>query len=271
MGFLDQLKSMFAGHRGAGAVRIGEPPTIADAKRALAHVLVQQPLLDMRKVAEAVDDLQQATPWLVTYGMDHYFNSPKLVRFQNSGGRQLDVDVIASLHAKPGPLASEVAIQHLLDDIDDRRGHASADAEIGHIDVAPLAARTAEVLGQGGSADSPAVRDWLFALLDQIDVIDEATGGDLRPLAEALRPAVGEAEASAPGLRGALVEALGIGVDGAGETIGAAGGSGNSEGSGNSGLRAALLDPTAVTDAYMQGVGILSRHGIEVPASVELA
>lgn len=259
MGFLERLRSAFGGHGGANAVRIGGPLTVADAKRALAHVAVQQPLLSMRAVAEALDAVQRGTPWLVTYAMDHYYNTPKLVRFQNSGGRQIDVDAIGTLHARSGPLADEVTIQHLLDDIDDRRGHAKADAEIGHIDVAPLAARTAEVLGQEGSADSPAVRDWLFALLDQIDVIDEATGSDLRPLAETLRPAVGEAEASAPGLRGALVEALGIGADGA------------AGGSRNSGLRAALLDPTAVTDAYMQGVEILSRHGIEVPASVELA
>lgn len=258
MGFLDQLKSMFGGHGSANAVAIGGPLTVADAKKALARVIVQQPLLSMRPVAEAVRDLQSQTPAFVTYGMDHYFNSPKLVRFQNSGGRQLDVDAIGSLHAQPGPLADEVTIQHLLDDIEDRRGHASADAEIGHIDVKPVAAKTAEVLGQAGSADSPAARDWMFALLDQIGVIDEVTGGDLKPLADALAGAgfLGSVEASAAGIRKALVDALGIG---------------SGSGSGASGLREALLDPTATTDAYMEAVAILGKHGIEVPKSVELA
>ncbi|KAB8291022.1 hypothetical protein DSM100685_1284 [Bifidobacterium avesanii] len=252
MGFLDGLKSLFAGHGSAGAVKIGGPLTVADAKKALSRVVVQQPLLSMRPVAEAMKDLQERTPAFVTYAMDHYFNSPKLVRFQNSGGRQLDVDAIASLHAQPGPLADEVAIQHLLDDIDDRRGHASADAEIGHIDVTPVARKTAEVLN--AAADSPEARHWLYALLDQIATIDEVTGGDLAPLADALSPALGTAiEASTAGIRAALVDALGIG-------------SGNDDG-----LRAALLDPAATTDAYMKAVKILESHGIEVPGSVELA
>ncbi|NMN01170.1 hypothetical protein G1C96_1755 [Bifidobacterium sp. DSM 109958] len=253
MGFLDQLRTMFAGHSGTGRVRIGGPLAVPDAKRALTHVLVQQPLLGMRPVAEALRDLQRETPWLVTYGMDHYFNSPKLVRFQNSGGKQLDVDAIATLHAQPGPLADEVTIQHLLDDIEDRRGHASADAQIGHISVTPVARRTAEVLGgakAGAAADDAAVRDWLFALLDQIGVIDEVTGGDLKPLADALKPAIGEAEVSAAGLRGAVADALGIA---------------------DAGLRAALIDQTTATDAYLAAVEILSRHGIEVPETVELA
>lgn len=248
MGFLDQLKTLLGGHGGADAVRMSGPLTVADAKKALARVAVQQPLLSMRNVAEALHDLQQEAPAFVTYGMDHYFNSPKLVRFQNSGGRQIDVDAIATLHAQPGPLADEVTIQHLLDDIDDRRGHASADAQIGRIDIAPLASKTAEVLG-GAKPGDAASRSWLFAVLDQIDTIDEATGGNLKPLADALEPATGAMEATAGAMRAALVGALAIEDEG---------------------LRAALLDPSAVTDAYDQAVKAFERHGIAVPETVEL-
>lgn len=262
MGFLDELKSLFAGHGSGNRIRIGGPLTMADAKQALARVVVQQPLLSMRPVAEAMRDMQERTPAFVTVSMDHYFNAPKLVRFQNSGGRQLDVDAIAALHAQPGPLADEVTIQHLLGDIDDRRGHASADAEIGHIDVTPVARNTAEVLAQAGSADAPAARHWMFALLDQIGTIDEVTGGTLGPLAKALSssgfPELSELsgenapQSAAAGIRQALVEALGIP-------------------DGGNGLRTALLDPAATTDAYLEAVKILEGHGIEVPHIVDLA
>lgn len=262
MGFLDGLKSLFAGHGSGDRIRIGGPLTVADAKKALARVAVQQPLLAMRTVAEAMRDMQEQTPAFVTYSMDHYFNAPKLVRFQNSGGRQLDVDAISALHAQPGPLADEVTIQHLLGDIDDRRGHASADAEIGHIDVTPVARKTAEVLAEAGSASAPGARHWMFALLDQIGTIDEVTGGNLEPLAQALSgsglPELSDLsggtapQPTAAGIRKALVEALGIR-------------------DGGNGLQSALLDPAASTDAYMQAVKILEEHGIEVPHVVDLA
>ena len=260
MGFLDALKSVFVGHgsASAGSVKLCGPVPLATAKKALARVIVQQPLLSMRQVAEALHDLQAQTPALVTFTMDHYFNNPKVVRFQNSGGKQLDVDAIVSLHAEPGVLADTVTIQHLLDDIDDRRGHQSADAEIGHIDCSPLANATAEVFsgaqsnGGNGDAGNGTVRNWLFALLDQLDTIAEVTSS-IAPLASALGTALPKSglsdQSDAAAIRTALVDALRID---------------------NADLRSALGNPAAATTVYLPALEILKAHGIEVPATVAL-
>ena len=260
MGFLDALKSVFSGHGGAavGSVKFGGPLPLATAKKALARVIVQQPLLSMRQVAEALRDLQAQSPALVTFSMDHYFNNPKVVRFQNSGGKQLDVDAIVSLHAEPGVLADTVTIQHLLDDIDDRRGHQSADAEIGHIDCAPLAKATAEALSGGqsangsGDAGNDTVRNWLFALLDQLGTIAEVTSS-LAPLAAVLGTALPQSglseKSDAAAIRAALIDALQID---------------------NADLRNALGNPAAATTVYLPALEILKAHGIGVPASVAL-
>ena len=56
MGLFDSLKHAF-GHHGHGK-RVGEPLTLADAKALLASIVVHQQLADMRKVADAVKQLQ---------------------------------------------------------------------------------------------------------------------------------------------------------------------------------------------------------------------
>ena len=58
MGLFDSLKNMFAHHEHHHGASIGQPLTLADAKAVLAFIVVHQQLADMRKVADAVKQLQ---------------------------------------------------------------------------------------------------------------------------------------------------------------------------------------------------------------------
>ncbi|MDN6025398.1 hypothetical protein [Bifidobacterium mongoliense] len=280
---------------GANAVRIGVPLTVRRAKRRMSRLVLRQPLTALRPTAEALWEVQRTLPMLVTASMDHYCNGPRLVRFQNSGGRQIDVDAVARMHGEAGVLGDAVSIQHMLGDIDDRRGHLGAD-EVGSVDCTPLAQATARALassamGESESGQEPgsgqgeplgsARRRWLFALHDQAPDIVEACGGRITPLLEALRGAgdiaaqgVADGNAGAVGgtgsdansgttadtatLDAAIVSALDVDRDV------------NHDGALDAQWRAAMLDPAATTTAYMTGIDILRKHGLEVPATVEL-
>lgn len=58
MGLFDSLKNMFAHHEHHHGASIGQSLTLADAKAILAFIVVHQQLADMRKVADAVKQLQ---------------------------------------------------------------------------------------------------------------------------------------------------------------------------------------------------------------------
>ena len=81
MGLFDSLKNMFAHHEHHHGASIGQPLTLADAKAVLAFIVVHQQLADMRKVADAVKQLQDEMPQYITFGMSHYYSEPKRVRF----------------------------------------------------------------------------------------------------------------------------------------------------------------------------------------------
>ena len=83
MGLFDSLKNMFAHHEHHHGASIGQPLTLADAKAVLAFIVVHQQLADMRKVADAVKQLQDEMPQYITFGMSHYYSEPKRVRFQS--------------------------------------------------------------------------------------------------------------------------------------------------------------------------------------------
>ena len=121
MGLFDSLKHAF-GHHGHGK-RVGEPLTLADAKALLASIVVRQQLADMRKVADAVKQLQDELPQYATFGMSHYYSEPKRVRFQSEGGRFIDADAIATAYAASTIVRDECEIQHLMGDIADNREH----------------------------------------------------------------------------------------------------------------------------------------------------
>ncbi|RDX16565.1 hypothetical protein CE159_08660 [Bifidobacterium longum] len=71
MGLFDSLKNMFAHHEHHHGASIGQPLTLADAKAVLAFIVVHQQLADMRKVADAVKQLQDEMPQYITFGMSH--------------------------------------------------------------------------------------------------------------------------------------------------------------------------------------------------------
>lgn len=144
VGWFATMASRFS-KGGANAVRIGVPLTVRRAKRTMSRLVLRQPLTALRPTAEALREVQRTLPMLVTASMDHYCNGPRLVRFQNSGGRQIDVDAVARMHGEAGVLGDAVSIQHMLGDIDDRRGHLGAD-EVGSVDCTPLAQATARAL-----------------------------------------------------------------------------------------------------------------------------
>lgn len=85
MGLFDSLKNMFAHHEHHHGASIGQSLTLADAKAILAFIVVHQQLADMRKVADAVKQLQDEMPQYITFGMSHYYSEPKRVRFQSEG------------------------------------------------------------------------------------------------------------------------------------------------------------------------------------------
>ena len=68
MGLFDSLKNMFAHHEHHHGGGIGQPLTLADAKAILAFIVVHQQLANMRKVADAVKQLQDEMPQYITFG-----------------------------------------------------------------------------------------------------------------------------------------------------------------------------------------------------------
>lgn len=123
MGLFDSLKNMFAHHEHHHGASIGQSLTLADAKAILAFIVVHQQLADMRKVADAVKQLQDEMPQYITFGMSHYYSEPKRVRFQSEGGKFIDADAIATAFAETTVLQDECEIQHLMGDIEDNREH----------------------------------------------------------------------------------------------------------------------------------------------------
>ena len=62
MGLFDSLKNMFAHHEHHHGTSIGQPLTLTDTKAVLAFIVLHQHLADMRKVADAVKQLQDEMP-----------------------------------------------------------------------------------------------------------------------------------------------------------------------------------------------------------------
>ncbi len=253
MGLFDAIASIFS-TRSANTVTIGEPVSIAIAKQVVSKLVLEQPLEQLRPTAEALQELESQAPAVITASMDHYCNGPRLVRFQNAGGKQLDVDTVSRIHAQPGVLQDEMRIQHLLGDVDDRRGRRSA-GDIGHLDVTPLAKATAEALGSSSSADHAARRAWLFALADQLPDAIEATGGHIAELLDVVCEGCAVPRATldaddAQAMRAVIVHSLGDDLTPA--------------------WRDAVLDPEATTTAYMTAIDIMRAHGLEIQSTVEL-
>ena len=182
MGLFDSLKNMFAHHEHHHGASIGQPLTLADAKAVLAFIVVHQQLADMRKVADAVKQLQDEMPQYITFGMSHYYSEPKRVRFQSEGGKFIDADAIATAFAETTVLQDECKIQHLMGDIEDNREHRDP-AKTPAVPIDELVRVTNERLATGN--DEGQRRAWLFALFDQLDDIAEATKNNLEPLAAA--------------------------------------------------------------------------------------
>ena len=183
MGLFDSLKNMFAHHEHHHGASIGQPLTLADAKAVLAFIVVHQQLADMRKVADAVKQLQDEMPQYITFGMSHYYSEPKRVRFQSEGGKFIDADAIATAFAETTVLQDECEIQHLMGDIEDNREHRDP-AKTPAVPIDELVRVTDERLATGN--DEERSRAWLFALFDQLDDIAEATKNNLEPLVTAL-------------------------------------------------------------------------------------
>ena len=137
----------------------------------------------MRKVADAVKQLQDEMPQYITFGMSHYYSEPKRVRFQSEGGKFIDADAIATAFAETTVLQDECKIQHLMGDIEDNREHRDP-AKTPAVPIDELVRVTNERLAAGN--DEGQRRAWLFALFDQLDDIVEATKNNPEPLAAAL-------------------------------------------------------------------------------------
>ncbi|MCH9275049.1 hypothetical protein JS533_001965 [Bifidobacterium amazonense] len=250
MGFIDLVEHLFA-HDTQHTAKIGRPLSLRDAKTVLAMIAVHQPLADMRKVADAVKQLQDEFPQYATYGMTHYYNEPKRVRFQSEGGRFVDADAIADAFAASTILQDEITIQHLMGDIADNREHRDPE-KTPAIPADELARTTAERLS---GTDETARRAWLFALYDQLDDIDEATKGGLDPLRKALAGgADGDSGDAVAGIRRRIVDLLFPAADSA---------------AGDAAYRV-LSDPQAATDDYMAAVQVFRDHGVNVPESEPL-
>ena len=166
MGLFDSLKNMFAHHEHHHGASIGQPLTLADAKAVLAFIVVHQQLADMRKVADAVKQLQDEMPQYITFGMSHYYSEPKRVRFQSEGGKFIDADAIATAFAETTVLQDECEIQHLMGDIEDNREHRDP-AKTPAVPIDELVRVTDERLATGN--DEERSRAWLFALFDPLD------------------------------------------------------------------------------------------------------
>lgn len=273
MGLFDPLKNMFAHHEHHHGASIGQPLTLTDTKAVLAFIVLHQHLADMRKVAEAVKQLQDEMPQYITFGMSHYYSEPKRVRFQSEGGKFIDADAIATAFAETTVLQDECEIQHLMGDIEDNREHRDP-AKTPAVPIDELVRVTNERFAAGN--DEGQRRAWLFALFDQLDDIAEATKNNLEPLAAALdttlrsnSAAIGESatagtgtgnsnDANAGDARSRIISLIADALFPAAES------SKTSESSASAAIRELMLDPTATSLDYMPAIDILRAHGLTI-------
>lgn len=272
MGLFDSLKNMFAHHEHHHGASIGQSLTLADAKAILAFIVVHQQLADMRKVADAVKQLQDEMPQYITFGMSHYYSEPKRVRFQSEGGKFIDADAIATAFAETTVLQDECEIQHLMGDIEDNREHRDP-AKTPAVPIDELVRVTNERLATGN--DEERSRAWLFALFDQLDDIAEATKNNLEPLATALDTTLQNSSATignsattdagsssnnanAGDARSRIISLIADALFPAAES------SQTSESSASAALRELMLNPTATSLDYMPAIDVLRAHGLTI-------
>lgn len=272
MGLFDSLKNMFAHHEHHHGASIGQPLTLADAKAVLAFIVVHQQLADMRKVADAVKQLQDEMPQYITFGMSHYYSEPKRVRFQSEGGKFIDADAIATAFAETTVLQDECEIQHLMGDIEDNREHRDP-AKTPAVPIDELVRVTDERLATGN--DEERSRAWLFALFDQLDDIAEATKNNLEPLVTALDTTLQNSSATignsattdagnsnnnanAGDARSRIISLIADALFPAAES------SKTSEPSASAALRELMLNPTATSLDYMPAIDVLRAHGLTI-------
>ena len=273
MGLFDSLKNMFAHHEHHHGASIGQSLTLADAKAILAFIVVHQQLADMRKVADAVKQLQDEMPQYITFGMSHYYSEPKRVRFQSEGGKFIDADAIATAFAETTVLQDECEIQHLMGDIEDNREHRDP-AKTPAVPIDELVRVTNERFAAGN--DEGQRRAWLFALFDQLDDIAEATKNNLEPLAAALdttlrsnSAAIGESatagtgtgnsnDANAGDARSRIISLIADALFPAAES------SKTSKSSASAAIRELMLNPTATSLDYMPAIDVLRAHGLTI-------
>ena len=272
MGLFDSLKNMFAHHEHHHGGGIGQPLTLADAKAVLAFIVVHQQLADMRKVADAVKQLQDEMPQYITFGMSHYYSEPKRVRFQSEGGKFIDADAIATAFAETTVLQDECEIQHLMGDIEDNREHRDP-AKTPAVPIDELVRVTNERLATGN--DEEQSRAWLFALFDQLDDIAEATKNNLEPLVTALDTTLQNSSATignsattdagnssnnanAGDARYRIISLIADALFPAAES------SKTSESSASATIRELMLNPTATSLDYMPAIDVLRAHGLAI-------
>ena len=259
MGLFDSLKNMFAHHEHHHGGGIGQPLTLADTKAVLAFIVVHQQLADMRKVADAVKQLQDEMPQYITFGMSHYYSEPKRVRFQSEGGKFIDADAIATAFAETTVLQDECEIQHLMGDIEDNREHRDP-AKTPAVPIDELVRVTDERLATGN--DEEQSRAWLFALFDQLDDIAEATKNNLEPLVTALDTTLQNSSATIG--NSATTDASRIISLIADALFPAAESSKTSESSASAAIRELMLNPTATSLNYMLAIDVLRAHGLTI-------
>jgi|GEM_PF-268942 len=273
MGLFDSLKNMFAHHEHHHGASIGQSLTLADAKAILAFIVVHQQLADMRKVADAVKQLQDEMPQYITFGMSHYYSEPKRVRFQSEGGKFIDADAIATAFAETTALQDECEIQHLMGDIEDNREHRDP-AKTPAVPIDELVRVTNERLATGN--DEERSRAWLFALFDQLDDIAEATKNNLEPLVTALDTTLQNSSATignsattdagssssnnanAGDARSRIISLIADALFPAAES------SKTSESSASAAIRELMLNPTATSLDYMPAIDVLRAHGLTI-------
>lgn len=272
MGLFDSLKNMFAHHEHHHGASIGQSLTLADAKAILAFIVVHQQLADMRKVADAVKQLQDEMPQYITFGMSHYYSEPKRVRFQSEGGKFIDADAIATAFAETTVLQDECEIQHLMGDIEDNREHRDP-AKTPAVPIDELVRVTNERLATGN--DEERSRAWLFALFDQLDDIAEATKNNLEPLVTTLDTTLQNSSATignsattdagnssnnanAGDARSRIISLIADALFPAAES------SQTSESSASAALRELMLNPTATSLDYMPAIDVLRAHGLTI-------
>ena len=272
MGLFDSLKNMFAHHEHHHGASIGQSLTLADAKAILAFIVVHQQLADMRKVADAVKQLQDEMPQYITFGMSHYYSEPKRVRFQSEGGKFIDADAIATAFAETTVLQDECEIQHLMGDIEDNREHRDP-AKTPAVPIDELVRVTNERLATGN--DEERSRAWLFALFDQLDDIAEATKNNLEPLVTALDTTLQNSSATignsattdagnssnnanAGDARSRIISLIADALFPASES------SQTSEYSASAAIRELMLNPTATSLNYMLAIDVLRAHGLTI-------